>query len=197
MVESIVFTSQLSEKELFAKIRKQQGCLYCGFPILIAFVGFTLFLPAYSIFIIIDNHIFYGVSILVIITMLGFEIYFLKSWGKVLYNAVKANPAALKNMRDNIPSKEFAWDARTQQFRYKDKERIIRFISSDVRKWCKRDGYLGYLIAIRLKNDEQIILEEIFNPDAFTFLSEHAEELHLPLLLQDNQRMINPYSELI
>lgn len=199
MVESIVFTSQFSEKELLAKIRKQKGLMLgCGYPFFIAFAGFELFIPASGIFlIIVGSHEFYGVSILAIITMLGFEIYFLSALLKMM-RLMRKSAQAFPNMRNNISSKEFAWDADTQQFRYKDKERSIRFKSSDVRKWCIRKASLLYngLIAIRLNNDEQIILEEIFNPVALTFLSEHAEELHLPPLLKD-QGLIDPYSELI
>lgn len=80
---------------------------------------------------------------------------------------------------DNMEYKEFSWDAATNEFMYKDKNRTLRFTGDKVRKWVVLSDKKPVDIML-LDNGEQIVLEQEFNPDIHPFLEENKAMLHIP-----------------
>ena len=83
-------------------------------------------------------------------------------------------------MYDMLESKEFAWDAASNEFTYKDKNRTLRFSGNKVKKWGVISAKKITIDILQLDNGEQIVLEPEFNPDIHPFLAENSLMLHLP-----------------
>ena len=82
---------------------------------------------------------------------------------------------------DIMPDKTFGWDADKHEMFYSDKYRSLRFRGDEVDKWVSvRSRYGNTTDIMRLRNGEQIVLEDFFNKDIYPFLHQHKEELGLP-----------------
>lgn len=111
------------------------------------------------------------------------NIYLIALWIVLLVILIKfmvcmAGKYTMKS--DLIDDKEFSWNAATNEFTYKDKNRTLRFSGNKVTKWMIHSSQKASVDILRLNNGEQIVLEHEFNPDIHPFLEENKAMLHLP-----------------
>ena len=100
---------------------------------------------------------------------------------RYLFGFVVEDKEIVRMQFDIMPDKTFGWDADTREMVYRDKYRTLRFRGDDVDKWVSvRSQYGNTTDIMRLRNGEQIVLEDFFNKDIYPFLHQHRAELGLP-----------------
>lgn len=77
-------------------------------------------------------------------------------------------------------TKTFAWDPKTNEFFYTDKDRKLRFKGDDVDKWVSVNNKGNTTDIMRLRNGEQFVLEGKFNPNIYPYLHENRIIMRLP-----------------
>lgn len=100
---------------------------------------------------------------------------------RYLFGFVLEDKEITRMQFDIMPDKTFGWDADKHEMVYKDKYRSLRFRGDEVDKWVSvRSQYGNTTDIMRLRNGEQIVLEDFFNKDIYPFLHQHQAELGLP-----------------
>ena len=79
-----------------------------------------------------------------------------------------------------IETKQFAWDPKTNEFFYADKDRKLRFKGDDVDKWVSVNNKGNTTDIMRLRNGEQFVLEGKFNPGIYPYLHDNRIVMRLP-----------------
>ena len=100
---------------------------------------------------------------------------------RYLFGFVLEDKEITRMQFDIMADKTFGWDADKHEMVYSDKYRSLRFRGDEVDKWVSvRSQYGNTTDIMRLRNGEQIVLEDFFNKDIYPFLHQHKEELGLP-----------------
>ena len=87
---------------------------------------------------------------------------------------------------DIMESKSLTYSSDKHVFTYKDKYRTITFKGRDVQKWVSVVARVRYsestnkVNIILLRNGEQMVFEDKFNPDVHNFLHVHKISIGLP-----------------
>ena len=182
-MESITFKCTKTADELNNIKRKGLITIYIVLPLMMVFTSgifIWMYIETYEDMLedlLTPSSEFFLPAILVVFVTLLMLVF----WGWLIHVLIHTNEST-KMMYDIIENKEFGWNAINQRFEYKDKYRSFTFTSDDIVKWVSvtpRYSEVGTNI-IRLRNENQIVLEGVFNPDIHKFLRENQYALRLP-----------------
>ena len=180
-MENITFTCTKSAKDIEKALRLRpffRGVVVVGIMIIVGCVA----VPLVFLFRVVLNspnwwqsEMFWPFIILLVTAMVLFPIV------RYLIGFVIHDKEIAQMEFDIMLDKTFGWDEDKKQFVYSDKYRTLRFYGEDVEKWVSIQAKYGSTTDImRLRNGEQIVLEDFFNPEIYPFLHENEKELGLP-----------------